>query len=349
MEFDVSMRITQTAPKNLMDSSGKPMVGQFDGIPQDLGVELFRYKNEMDNSASRWRQYFDYKQFQFVSVISDNYIIGVALADIRYLGSAFCYVYDIQNNALIEETWLRPFSIDTATSPSPYSSVAHIGGKDVQFNIVDGQWQVVLNTRNVKADLRLLPFPNQSLPLSMCTPTGYNGWTYTQKHNALRIEGNLSVLDNNVDLTRSLASYDFSAGYMRRETSWRWASINHKAKGTTLGLNLAAGVNETGSCENVFWVNGERHLLGPVHFDFVRSNDKEAQEPTRWRIYSDDGQVDLEFQSINCRSEKLNLWLLKSNFRQFIGHFSGYIQDDQGTIHRLNNAIGLTEDHFARW
>ena len=68
-----------------------------------------------------------------------------------------------------------------------------------------------------------------------------------------------------------------------------------------------------------------------------------------WTITSQDGRINLTFTPVNQRSEKLNLWVLKSNFRQFIGHFSGSIQDNDGIIHQLENVLGLTEDHFARW
>ena len=46
----------------------------------------------MDKPASRWAQHFDYKQFQFVSIVTKDYVIGAAIADIRYLASAFVSV-----------------------------------------------------------------------------------------------------------------------------------------------------------------------------------------------------------------------------------------------------------------
>ncbi len=46
-------------------------------------------------------------------------------------------------------------------------------------------------------------------------------------------------------------------------------------------MNLAAGVNETGSSENVVWVNAERHLLSTVQFEFDRLD---AKKP--WHIFS---------------------------------------------------------------
>lgn len=334
---------TNPAPHNLIDSNGQPKIGHFDGIPKHLNIEKFDYRNSMDGKANPWHKYFHYKQFQFVSVVTETHITGVAIADIRYLSSAFCYVYDIENNKLEECSWLRPLAFDKQVTSSPFEGSTSIAGQNIVFDIENGQWKVSLNTKLIKAEL-YLESEHDSLPLVMCSPTGYSGWTYTQKHNALKVTGSLEINQREIALGHARAGYDFSAGYMRRETSWRWASINAKSNNTDIGLNLAAGVNETGGCENVLWVNGTRHLLNAVQFTFGR---QDTDLP--WQVTSQDGRINLTFTPLNKRSEKLNLWLLKSNFRQFIGHFSGSIQDNNGVTHQLDNVFGLTEDHFARW
>ena len=334
---------TQPAPDSIIDTNGQPIIGHFDGIPHALNIEQFDYRNTMDTKANAWQRHFHYKQFQFVSVVTETHIIGVAIADIRYLSSAFCYVYDIQNNELEECSWLRPLEFDKQVTRSPFEGITNIAGQNIMFDIENGQWKVSLNTKIINAEL-CLESECDSLPMAMCSPTGYSGWTYTQKHNALKITGSLEINQQPISLEQARAGYDFSAGYMKRETSWRWASINAQSHNTNIGLNLAAGVNETGGCENVLWVNGSRHLLNPVYFMFNRDD---IDRP--WTITSQDGRINLTFTPINQRSEKLNLWVLKSNFRQFIGHFSGSIQDNDGSIHQLENVLGLTEDHFARW
>ncbi|MCO4799691.1 MAG: DUF2804 family protein, partial [Colwelliaceae bacterium] len=55
------------------------------------------------------------------------------------------------------------------------------------------------------------------------------------------------------------------------------------------------------------------------------------------------------FMPINSRQERLNFWFIKSNFRQYIGHYNGVIRDDEGNKTIINNTLGLSEDHFARW
>lgn len=333
----------QTPLNPFIQANGLPQFGHLASIPESLQLDAFQYLNEMDHPASSWRKRFDYKQFQFVSIVTEKYIIGVAIADIRYLASGFCYVFDTETHELVEQQWLKPFNMGYQTQPSSWNSQAYLANDAIQFKIKHGLWHIQLSTDLIQADLRLKP-ESESLPLMLCTPTAYSGWTYTQKHNALAVQGEMSVKGQPQDLTNAVAGYDFSAGYMRRETSWRWASINHHSEDKRIGLNFAAGVNETGHCENVIWIDGERHLMPPVQFEFFRMHQEAS-----WRITSQDKRIDLIFKPKNQRSEKKNFWFLKSNFRQFVGYFSGYLIDGNGIKHELEEVMGLTEDHYAKW
>ncbi|WP_076541253.1 DUF2804 domain-containing protein [Shewanella sp. UCD-KL21] len=333
------------APESLINNDGQPIYGHFDGIVADLGVKQFSYFNDMDKLNSSFAKYVDFKQFQFINITTPRYIIGVAIADIRYVGSSFCYLYDIEKNRLTQTQTLKPLALGMSLSQSPKNGQSRIKHRQsqIEFIIKDGVWQLNIAADNIQAELTLTA-PMLSLPMSLCTPTGYSGWTYTQKHNGLKVSGCLTVNDEPQPLNQALAGYDFSAGYMRRETSWRWASINTQVESGVLGLNLAAGVNETGDTENVLWINGERHLMPAVRFDFNRQLSDD-----NWYITGGDNQIDLSFRALKCRSEKINLGFLKSNFRQYIGYFSGQITDNNGRVHQLQNQLGLTEDHFAKW
>ncbi|MGZ9897508.1 DUF2804 domain-containing protein [Shewanella gaetbuli] len=335
----------QIAPEKLIDSDGQPHYGLFDGVVNSLNVKAFKYYNEMDKPASILAKYLDFKQFQFVSIVTQRYVLGLAIADIRYAASSFCYLYDIKANRMVESAWLRPLGIGCQLSHSPFEGKAKVGSSahHFEFDIVDGCWHVNIQLTNIQAKLKLLA-PPLSLPLSLCTPTGYNGWTYTQKHNALAVTGQLTIHQEPQPLQNALASYDFSAGYMREKTAWRWASLNAMTPQGAIGFNLAAGVNETGNTENVFWVNGQRYFLGAANFHFNRHISDGF-----WQISTNDGRVDVIFRSLNCRKEKLNLGFIKNNFRQYIGYFSGVVIGDDGVKYQINNQLGLTEDHFAKW
>ncbi|MCS0002813.1 DUF2804 domain-containing protein, partial [Vibrio alginolyticus] len=127
---------------SFIQQNGLPAFGHLDRIPTSLQLDKFTYLDEMDKPVSKWRRYRDYKQFQFVNLVTPDYVIGVAIADIRYLASGFCYLFDIKKNKLIEQQWLKPFNIGYQTQPSSWCSLAHLANKRIQFSIKDGIWHV---------------------------------------------------------------------------------------------------------------------------------------------------------------------------------------------------------------
>jgi hypothetical protein len=114
----------------LIGKGGLPKFGQFNSPVANLGLEQFCYFNNMDKPANKLSKYFDYKQFQFISINTGQFILGVAIADIRYLGSGFVYLYDITTNTMIEESWLRPPTLGYHVCPSPINGSALIGTKN---------------------------------------------------------------------------------------------------------------------------------------------------------------------------------------------------------------------------
>ena len=331
-------------PHPLIQPNGQPLFAQFDTPVSNLAINQFDYRTVMDKRASAWAKYVHFKQFQFVSISHPQWQIGIALADIRYVGNAFCYFYDRQTNTLDEISLLKPPATGYQLSQSPVSGHSWVKGKqqiDVYFNGYN--WQVKLNGTLLQGDIELQGLTS-SQPLALCTPTGYNGWTYTQKHNALTLSGQLHYRGQSLDLTKALAGYDFSAGYMRRETSWRWGSISAMLPQGRFGLNIAAGVNETGATENLYWLDEQRVLLPPVQITLDRQ-----QPGSPWQFHSNNGQLQLQFTPHACRRERLNLGFLASNFRQYCGFFSGTIQTADGGKLNLDQVPGLAEDHFARW
>ncbi len=328
----------------LINANGEPRFGHFATPVTELAIPQFVYRNVMDKPASALAKYLHFKQFQFISISHPDWQIGIAIADIRYAGSAFCYFYDRHSNSLDEIELIRPFSLGVQMSPSPTVGTARINGaQSIAMTLQQYNWHLSLKGALLSGELTLHGDVDSS-PLALCTATGYNGWTYTQKHNALPVSGKLHYRDTALDLTTALGGYDFSAGYMRRETSWRWGSISAHLPQGRFGLNLANGVNETGNTENCFWLNGSKQLLPPVN---IRLNRQQPAQP--WQFVSTDKQLNLQFQPTGCRQQRLNMGIVASNFRQYCGTFSGELQLETGEKLALNQVPGLAEDHFARW
>lgn len=183
-------------------------------------------------------------------------------------------------------------------------------------------------------------------PLRLVCPAGYNGWVFTRKSAGLPVEGEIRwghQIWRCDESTRG--AIDWSCGYMRRETAWNWASLSGQLpNGRSLGLNLAAGVNETGMTENALWLDGHCQKLGAARFGFDRYS-----PGSDWHVTTVDGRVDLHFVPARARTEKLNAGILASNFRQYVGTFNGTVTDESGNRIEVQGLQGLMEDHFARW
>ncbi|KKL00126.1 DUF2804 domain-containing protein [Rheinheimera mesophila] len=332
------------APTQLIQSNGNPAFGLFDGSIPDFNLQDFVYHNLMDKKASALSRYFHYKQFQFICITGADWLLAVAIADIRYANSGFAYLYRFDTKQVVSEGALLPGALGCRMSDSPSKGEAKqsFGGYQVAIKTNPTNWQLEIDTKQLKANLTIEK--GQQMPLALCAPTGYNGWTYTEKSNALKVSGSLQLRTEAVDLTQALAGYDFSAGFMRRHTSWRWASINAQVEGKAFGLNMAAGVNETGLCENALWLDGHIQHLSPASFVFDRKDDKKP-----WQVSSLCGEVQLEFQPLYCRQEKVNIGLLASNFRQYVGLYSGFVVLQNGSRLHLKAIKGLAEDHYAKW
>ncbi|MAD73510.1 MAG: hypothetical protein CML20_01675 [Rheinheimera sp.] len=335
----------QPRPFKLIQPDGQPQFGIFKQPVTELNQADFIYRTPMDKLASRLARWAHYKQFQFVSICHPDWILAAAIADIRYLCSGFAYLYQREDASLTEFKLLQPLSRNSRMSDSPTAGLARITGGANRISIQPQgfSWQLTLQSAELSANLHLTP-GEAAEPLALCLPTGYSGWTYTQKHNALQVSGEIQLKQQPIALDSALGGYDFSAGYMRRETSWRWGSLSGYDGQHRIGFNLAAGVNETGGTENCCWLNGKRYLLPPLQFVFNRQ-----QPDASWQVFSQCGTVQLQFIPAVKRQERLNLGLLASNFRQYCGSWHGTITLCDGQKISCSGQQGLAEDHFARW
>ncbi len=330
-------------PTKLIDTKGQAQFGLFEDSVTELNFADFPYRTVMDKVASKLSRHFAAKQFQFVSVCGPDWLLAVAIADIRYASSGFAYFFQ-QGKPTIETGILLPLQMGCQMSESPVKGSASLrqGAISWQLSPSSDKWQLTLKTPEIQAELSL--HKASQLPLALCAPTAYQGLTYTEKNNALSVSGQLTVASQTVDLTQALGNYDYSAGFMRRETSWRWASLNTWLDGEKLGFNLAAGVNETGLTENALWFEGKRQHLSSAQFQFDRLDSNSV-----WQIKTLCGEVDLQFTPQFCRQERVQALILASNFRQYVGHFRGELTLLDGRRLTLNNHLGLVEDHYAKW
>ncbi|AOY88569.1 hypothetical protein BKP64_10545 [Marinobacter salinus] len=332
--------------KKLIDENGKISAGVIEEPVEEINYLDYDLRTVMDRPRSRLARRWRFNQFQFVSAMGPGWVFGMALVDLNLVGNGFFYLYDFETGTMLEESYLRPFAFGTEIEPRPEHGTASFDKGEVSLRItagVGGRNITVSAPGGIRVDLEL---KGDNDPLRLVCPAGYNGWVFTRKSAGMSVEGEVRWnhriwrCDEN---TRG--TIDWTCGFMRRETAWNWACLAGKlADGRSLGLNLAAGVNETGMTENALWLEGQCIRLGAARFVFDR-----YRPGGDWHVSTEDGRVDLQFVPAGVRKEKLNVLVLASNFRQFVGTFRGHVTDEAGKKIPVEGLRGLMEDHFARW
>ncbi|MCO8046064.1 DUF2804 domain-containing protein [Acinetobacter bohemicus] len=329
---------------DLIQANGQPRYGRFKEIPKSIDYDAYRYRTPYGNAVSGWRKHLKYKKFKFCSIQHEHYTIGLAIADIAWAGHSFVYTYNHLTNDVQEWKAINFLARHTVLDEQPLFNHSYFNKSPFQIEIQHSNGVRYINvTKYGEIKLSARIFCAGTEPLSMCSPTGINGWTYTQKLTTLACEGYFvnkqgQTLQFN---ERTFASLDDTCGFLRPETAWFWLSSNFRdANQNRIGINLASGVNESFGNENCLWVNGKIYPLADVLFQQENEN--------QWSIQSLDQRLNLTVKTGWRRYENLNLRLVGSQFSQWQAKICGTIQQgDQEII--LLNEYGLLEQHYAKW
>ncbi|MDN5433652.1 MAG: DUF2804 domain-containing protein, partial [Acinetobacter sp.] len=283
--------------------------------------------------------------FKFCGIQHEHYSIGIAIADIGWAGHGFIYVYDHSTNEVLEWNANTILGRGTSLDEQPLYSQSHFSKSPFEFEMQHANGvRYIRATRNGEEQLKARIFCAGTEPLSLCSPNGINGWTYTQKKTTLAVEGFFINKDKaRIDFNeKTLASLDDTCGFLRPETAWFWLSCNFwDTQGNRIGLNLASGVNESFGNENCLWVNGVLYAVADVLFEKLDAN--------LWSIRSLDQKLNLTVETGWRRFENLNLRLVGSQFSQWQSRISGTVESEVGECIQLDQAYGLLEQHYAKW
>ena len=339
-------------PQELVDGYGRVPFGIFpDTVPRINGRQA-DYRTPMGKRAGARARHFHYKQFQYFGIISDRLLAGCALADTAWLGLAFFYIFDPESRRLREFTWRSPLARSLQLSDSPTRGESRFCQRGVDIRMGYGQERGTVTVKSLSVALpgtRLeAAMPEAGFtPMSICTRTGINGWTYANKVAGTAVRGFLEQQGQKTALESldAFGHHDFSAGYMRSPTFWNWACFSGRTgDGRAIGANLSCGVNETGYTENCLWVDGELLKVDTVAFDYDRE-----QLMSSWTITSYDGRVALRFTPEGRHRERMNLALFASNFSQLFGRFEGTLRLKQNETVHIGEQYGFVEEQYAKW
>ncbi|MEA2412742.1 MAG: hypothetical protein QOC77_3303 [Thermoleophilaceae bacterium] len=157
---------------------------------------------------------------------------------------------------------------------------------------------------------------------------------WTRKQAGVPVRGRIEVSGRNYDVD-CLGVVDDTQGRHRRHTTWTWsAGVGRGEGGERVGWNLVTGVNDTAEgSERCVWIDGEPAHVAPVEF---------ADDLSRVSFSEGGG---LDFVSWGAREDRTNLLLLRSEYRQPFGTFSGSLPGGVA----LAEGYGVMEWHDVWW
>lgn len=323
--------------------------------PIEWNYEKFRLLDFFGKEIRGIRKRLVYHQFNYIGMTAGEYIIGFALVDLGYLRNVFAFIYEKGRGVLFESDDKCPgFSKKMSFPRNPDNYTAAFKSRKTSVRIEKshdkGTFQVECSFKNRLKFNADFPFSIAShQPLRVLNPSVPTRFTFTEKCAPLVPDSFELFLDGRpleYDPDKVCAVYDWSGGYLRRETNWYWTALGAVLDNkTSIGANFAAFTNETYFSENAFWINHQRTRAPRVIYDF------DASDPYgTWHIYDEAGSVELFFKPEDERSDKVNGGpFIKMNFRQFVGEFDGMFKPAGGEEISFSRVKGFCEIHRSVW
>ncbi|WP_288417259.1 DUF2804 domain-containing protein [uncultured Acinetobacter sp.] len=330
---------------DLIQDNGQPRFGRFSQQPSAISTERYIYKSPYGKVERGWRKKIKYKKFKFCSIQHQHYTLGVAIADIGWAGHGFFYLYNHATQEVLEWNALQPFARKTQVDEQPLFNHSFFYASAFELDIQHANGvRYIRVTRYGEILLSARIFCAGTQALSLCSPNGINGWTYTHKKTALTVEGCFTNKQGQLIEfdQKSMASLDDTCGFLRPETAWFWLSCNFwHSQDQKIGINLASGVNESFGNENCIWVNGVLYPVADVLFEQLDAH--------HWQIHSLDRKLNLKVTTGWRRYENLNLRMVGSRFSQWQARISGTIDIEGQDRLEFEQELGLLEQHYAKW
>ena len=154
--------------------------------------------------------------------------------------------------------------------------------------------------------------------------------------------GSATIEGRKFSLDSGVAGYDYTHGMLNRHTTWRWAfALGRTKEGIPIAFNVVQGY--VGEPECAVWIGNELVGVGEGRFEFDR-----ATPLSEWRIRTSDKVLDVKFAPGAMHADKKNLGLVRSDFVQPVGTYSGTIRIGD-RVHELENVLGVAEDQNVVW
>lgn len=333
------------APGALLDDRGRPRFGKYAGFVPARGW------SGVAPPPGWLARRVQEKRWVFVTLALPELMVGAAVVDLGYGSQAFAYALDLEAEAMVVEASVMGMPWHRVRVGPGHAAEFSGGGVRVHATPV-GTWDPVASRRldlgisisvpgaglEVEAVLKL----SQVDALTVIAPVEGRPGNWTEKHAGVPCEGSARLKGRSYDLSGAVGGTDRTHGFPPRHTVWGWAMANGRAgdaDGPRVGFNLVTEFNVSpGIDEGALWVDGQLTSLPPGRIEVDAGAAKVVA-----------GDLALAFLPLASHRERRNLGLVRSNFRQHAGVFSGGVPGPDGARLQLACLPGVVEQQDVWW
>jgi len=334
----------------LIGQDGRAGYGCLDG-PVAFNHQDFVLRGFFGRPLGSLRRRLALGGFHYLGLLGPDWLVAVAAVRLGYAAQVFGFFCDLKTGRSWERS-LKDLPGRLAFPLDPDAHAIHYAGRgcrlDVSKSHAKGRLEVEAAFGDRLALSARFPCGFDARPLRVVNPScgDPRRFTFTEKCAPLVPEAFTATFEGRELQGPAAAVYDWTAGFFNRTTNWIWGALaGFLEDGTPVGANFASLVNESCYPENAFWAGNHRERLGPVLFQ-CDLDDPGAGE---WRVFTEDGRVDLRFRPAGGRGERTWTPVMKVNFRQLAGHWRGRLRTAEGREARLEDVPGVAEVHLSVW
>ncbi len=323
-------------PASLVDIDGNfPAYGPYRGAIADVSTARW------DRDAFTWRRRLQRKGWIYLGAYHDDFMVGFAVADAGYIGTAFLYVYDRKRREFVEEKLDVPLGFRDDFAPSMRRGwKLGLGHRHWRIDPEGDGMRLRYEGKRLSCDLRLSTLDGGMTSLAPSRDRPFNH-TFKRLCLPITVSARLDERHFDVELPHG-GALDFTLGYPPRDTHWNWACLQGTTDdGRPFGLNLVAHFND--EIENALWLGDRLIPLGRgAEFSVGQPPGQQS-----WTVRHAGLGLDLTFTPEGARSDRKNLGLVKHDFIQPFGRFTGTFRDGDRDV-RVEG-YGVVEDHTSHW
>lgn len=315
-------------------------------------AEVRRYDRKAIR-ASGWR----IKEWDYYCIATDRHALALTVADNGYLGFLGLSWMDLEAGTAVNHGAVRPFPFGRMALPgsADRGDIDQCHGKvKLAFRVEQGARLLSFDAPDfdkgagLSGELRLDQPADDRMVIATPFAKAPRAFYYNQKINCMPASGEVLLGGQRIAFRpdSAFAVLDWGRGVWTYDNTWYWASASGLLGQRRFGFNLGYGFGDTSAAsENMLFLDGRAHKLDRVTFHMPAGRPDSAP----WQITSNDGRLEMRFDPIVDRHDKVDLGLFCTAQHQVFGRFSGRAIADDGEVLEFTGLTGFAEKVHNRW